>query len=74
VSCDTRGVPDVVLGGRTGILVRYGDEAEFAGALRRLLVDGDLRRALGREGARRIAAERSLEAAAARIGSALSAL
>jgi glycosyltransferase involved in cell wall biosynthesis len=74
VSCATRGVPDVVLDGRTGVLVPYGDEDAFADALRALLVDQERRRALGREAARYVAAERSLEAAGARIGSALAAL
>jgi glycosyltransferase involved in cell wall biosynthesis len=74
VSCATRGVPDVVLDGRTGLLVPYGDEDAFAAALRALLTDHERRRALGREAARYVAAERSLEAASARIGSALAAL
>jgi glycosyltransferase involved in cell wall biosynthesis len=74
VSCATRGVPDVVVDGRTGILVRYGDEAAFAEALRELLTDSAHRRALGGEAARYVAAERSLETASARLGAALSAL
>jgi glycosyltransferase involved in cell wall biosynthesis len=74
VSCATRGVPDVVVDGRTGVLVPYGDEDAFAGALRVLLVDHERRRSLGREAARYVAAERSLESASARIGAALSAL
>src|SRR5258708_2082531 len=74
VSCRTRGVPDVVLDGRTGILVTYGDEAALAGAVRELLSNLERRQALGREAARYVARERSLEAAAARIGAALSAL
>ncbi len=74
VSCSTRGVPDVVLDGRTGVLVPYGDEEAFAGALRALLTDHERRRALGREAARYVAAERSLEAASTRISAALSAL
>ncbi len=74
VSCNTRGVPDVVLDGRTGILVRYGDEGAFAEALRELLTDSARRRALGTEAARYVAAERSLERASARLGAALAAL
>ncbi len=74
VSCRTRGVPDVVLDGRTGILVPYGDEAALAGAVRDLLLDVERRRALGLEAVRYVARERSLEAAAARIGAVLSAL
>ena len=74
VSCDTRGVPDVVLNGRTGILVRYGDEAALAEAMRELLVNRERRHALGREAARYVVGERSLEAASAKLGAALSAL
>ena len=74
VSCKTRGVPDVVLDGRTGVLVPYGDEEAFAAAVRALLTDAERRRTLGREAARYAGAERSLEAASARIGSALAAL
>lgn len=74
VSCATRGVPDVVLDGRTGVLVPYGDEEAFADAVRALLTNQDRRRALGREAASYVAAERSLEAAGARIESALAAL
>ena len=74
LSCTTRGVPDVVVDGRTGMLVPYGDEEAFAAALRTLLTDHERRRALGREAARYVAEERSLEAASARIGAALSAL
>jgi glycosyltransferase involved in cell wall biosynthesis len=74
VSCATRGVPDVVLDGRTGVLVPYGDEDAFAQAMRALLTDHERRRALGREAARYVGAERSLEAASASIGSALAAL
>lgn len=74
VSCRTRGVPDVVLDGRTGILVQYGDEAALAGAVRELLVNTERRKTLGREAASYVARERSLEAAAAKLGAALSAL
>ena len=74
VSCATRGVPEVVEDGRTGILVRYGDEAALAAAMRELLVDDQRRRALGAEAARYVAAERSLEVASTRLGAALSAL
>ena len=74
VSCKTRGVPDVVLDGRTGVLVPYGDEEAFARAVRALLTDAERRRALGREAARYVGAERSLEAARARIASAFATL
>ena len=65
VSCATRGVPDVVLDGRTGVLVPYGDEEAFAAAVRALLTDHARRRALGQEAARYVGTERSLEAASA---------
>ena len=74
VSCATRGVPDVVQDGRTGILVTYGDVAAIAGAMRELLLNAERRRTLGAEAARFVTAERSIEAASARIGAALSAL
>ena len=74
VSCRTRGVPDVVVDGHTGILVPYGDEQALGAAVRELLQNAERRHALGREAARYVARERSLEAAAAKIGAALSAL
>jgi glycosyltransferase involved in cell wall biosynthesis len=74
VSCATRGVPDVVAHGRTGVLVPYGDEQAFTDALGALLADHDRRSALGAEAARFVAAERSLETASARIQAALAAL
>jgi len=74
VSCNTRGVPDVVLDGRTGILVRYGDEGAFGDALRELITDSARRRRLGDEAARYVATERSLETASARLEAALAAL
>jgi glycosyltransferase involved in cell wall biosynthesis len=74
VSCDTRGVPDVVADGRTGLLVPYGDEAALADGIRRLLMDEPLRRRLGTQAAARVLSERSLDAAAARINAALAAL
>jgi hypothetical protein len=70
VSCDTRGVPDIVADGRTGLLVPYGDEAALADGIRRLLTD----EALGGDSARRLrsgsppsaASRRPLHASAAR--------
>jgi glycosyltransferase involved in cell wall biosynthesis len=67
VSCATRGVPDVVEHGRSGLLVPPGDEAALAAAVRALLANAAERRRLG-EGARAfVAGERSLDAAAARL-------
>jgi glycosyltransferase involved in cell wall biosynthesis len=74
VSCTTRGVPDVVVDGRTGILVRYGDETALADGMRELLSNTGRRHALGAEAARYVSTERSLEAASAKLGAALSAL
>ena len=74
VAAATRGVPDIVLDGRTGTLVPYGDEDAFAAALRELLLDAERRSVLGREAARHVAAERSLAAASARLQAALAAL
>jgi glycosyltransferase involved in cell wall biosynthesis len=71
VSCALRGVPDVVQDGRTGLLAPMLNEAALAERARLLLVDTERRRALGRDAAAYVAAERSLETAAQRIGSAL---
>jgi glycosyltransferase involved in cell wall biosynthesis len=72
VSVATRGVPDVVVDGRTGLLAKH--EASLADALKELLLDASRRAALGREAAAFVAAERSLEAAAARLKTLLRAL
>jgi glycosyltransferase involved in cell wall biosynthesis len=72
VSRAARGVPDVVVDGRTGVLV--DEEDALAGAMRALLVDSDRRSALGRAAAAFVAAERSIESAAGRLKSLLSAL
>lgn len=67
VSCATRGVPDVVVHGRTGLLAPAGDEQALAGLVRELLVDAGARARLGAEAAAFVAGERSLEAAAASL-------
>jgi glycosyltransferase involved in cell wall biosynthesis len=72
VSVARRGVPDVVLDGRTGILVQ--DENALGDALRELLVDAKRRAALGRQAAAFIAAQRSLDAAAGHLKRLLGAL
>jgi glycosyltransferase involved in cell wall biosynthesis len=72
VSCATRGVPDVVMDGRTGVLAK--DQSALADALRELLTDAKRRASLGRNAAAFIASERSVEAAAARLKSLLGAL
>ena len=49
VSCARRGVPDVVLDGKTGLLIAEGED--LARPLRELLMDAPRRGALGREAA-----------------------
>ena len=72
VSLATRGVPDVVIDGRTGVLV--ANEKLLADALRGLLTDPGRRAALGKAAAAFVAGERSVEAAAARLKSLFAAL
>ena len=67
VSCATRGVPDVVEHGRTGLLAPQGDEAALAGLVRELLLDTGKRARLAAAAAEFVAGERSLEAAVARL-------
>ncbi len=74
VSCATRGVPDIVQHGRTGLLARYADEPALAEAIADLLQHPVKRAELGREAARFVAAERSLEHAARRLREALAGL
>ncbi len=65
------GVPDIVREGETGLLVPEGDVAAFADAVRRLLVDADLRRRMGAAAARAVRARHGLEQASGRIDAAL---
>jgi glycosyltransferase involved in cell wall biosynthesis len=67
VSCATRGVPDVVEHGRTGLLAPGADETAFAALLRELIVDPGRRAQLGTAAAEFVSAERSLEATVARL-------
>ena len=67
VSCATRGVPDVIEHGRTGLLAPGADEEAFAGLLRGLLLDPGKRAQLGDAAAAFVAQERSLEATVARL-------
>ena len=67
VSCATRGVPDVVEHGRTGLLSPPADEAALAGSVRALLADDPARKRMGEAAAAFVANERSLEAASARL-------
>ncbi len=68
------GVAGVVAHELTGLLVAPGDAAAFAAAVRRLLVDRDLRRRFGEAARRRVSAEHDLAAAAARLGGVIDAL
>jgi glycosyltransferase involved in cell wall biosynthesis len=72
VSVATRGVPDVVIDERTGVLVK--EVAALAGALRALLTDRPRLERMGRAAAAFIHRERSLDAAAQRLGKILAAL
>jgi len=67
ISCATRGVPDVVEHGRTGLLAPQGDNAAFARLVRELLLDGGKRAAMRAAAASFVAAERSIDAAAASL-------
>lgn len=54
VTTDLAGIPEVVRHEETGLLVPLGDQAALVAALRRLLVEPQLRLALGRQAAKRI--------------------
>ena len=71
VSSNLRGVPDVVLDARTGLLAPPGDAAAFAGRVRELLTGADRRKAMGIAAAHFIAAERGIDVAAKRLAAAL---
>jgi glycosyltransferase involved in cell wall biosynthesis len=68
VSCATRGVPDVIEHGRTGLLAPGADEAAFAALLRELIVDPARRAQLGAAAGAFVATERSVKATVARLG------
>jgi glycosyltransferase involved in cell wall biosynthesis len=71
LSCATRGVPDVVVDGKTGVLVKDGDFEALTRALRGLLADRERCRKLGQGAAAFVAHNRSLEMAAARLSGTL---
>ena len=60
---DTGGVSTVVAAGRTGLLVPVGDADAFAAATRRLLLDAELRRRMGRAAVDYVRATHDLPAA-----------
>lgn len=68
VSSATRGVPDVVEHGRTGLLSAPGDESALAALTRELLLDQGKRSRMGAAAAAFAGGERSLESAADVLG------
>ena len=74
VSCATRGVPDVVYDGATGILTPVGDVTAMATAVRALVLDNARRRSMGQAAARFVATERSIAGAARNLDLALGAI
>ena len=73
VAADRPGVAAIVVDGTTGLLVPEGDAEAFAGALARLIDDPLLRRAMGRQAARRIAEHHSLASAGIRLAAIIAA-
>ncbi len=63
----TGGVPDIVADGKTGLLAAEGDTQAFAGALRRLLADTDLRTAMGTAARDKAAGDHDLAVAQVRL-------
>ncbi len=74
VSCATRGVPDVVVDGQTGLLAPPGDPVAFAARLRALLEDPALRARQAQASAAYVTRERSLAAASADLARRLASL
>lgn len=67
VSCASRGVPDVVEHGRSGLLAAPGDAAALSKLVRTLLEDEPLRVRMGGAAAEFAAQSRSVDAAAMRL-------
>jgi len=61
------GVPGIVASGDTGLLVPPGDAAAFAAAIRRLIVNNDLRVKMGVAARAKVEREHDLPVAAARL-------
>lgn len=74
VACAVRGVPDVVMDGRTGLLAPAGDEKALAARVGELLQDSAKRERLGAAAAAFVLAERSLAPAAERLSALLAPL
>jgi glycosyltransferase involved in cell wall biosynthesis len=68
------GVPEVVIHGKTGLLVPEGDVAGFASAIRRWIENPRKRAAFGERARNFVQSERSLERAAERLHNLLSPL
>jgi glycosyltransferase involved in cell wall biosynthesis len=68
VAYDVAGVPEVVEHERTGLLVAPGDADAYAAAIARLLQDAQLRDCLAANARRFVNEERSMPAAAKRLG------
>ncbi|HEY3910730.1 MAG TPA: glycosyltransferase family 4 protein [Stellaceae bacterium] len=68
------GVGEIVASGVTGLLVPLGDAAAFAAAVRRLILDPDLRARFAAAARQRVLAEHDLPTASARLGAAIDAL
>jgi starch synthase len=74
VASTTAGVPELVLDGRTGLLVDPGDEEGLAAVLLRLLRDPELGDRLGRAGRVRVEEELTWDRVAARMAPVLEGL
>ncbi|SLN19960.1 glycosyltransferase family 4 protein [Oceanibacterium hippocampi] len=74
VSVATRGVPDVVADGRTGLLVPADDPAAFAAAMRALIDDKTRRQDLGTAASRFVAGERAPAGAEALLAAVINGL
>jgi glycosyltransferase involved in cell wall biosynthesis len=64
VAGNIRGVPDVVMQGRSGLLTPPDDPAAFASAIDKLLADPSLRKKMGQEGRQFVRTERTIASAA----------
>jgi len=67
VATPVGGTPELVVGGKTGLLVPPGDPNALAAALRRLLADPGLRERMGQAGYRRVADHFSADAMCRRV-------
>ena len=68
VAARTRGVPELVCDGVSGLLVTEGDPGAFAEAVRSLLLSPERRRRMGDAARARVARDHSFEAASDRLG------